>query len=176
MSREAAERYYSRRMRLLVERRARQEEWDFLARRLADGELTDRVGRGWHALVLNLHQELVHVDPDYRLYIVEEDLGGLVVTARFARAAQVRAARVIQVARAEALATCEVCGLSGALRADRRRLKTLCNACWTGDRAAAAARGERYADAVLAQLLSSDKDHPRPEETLAWLDALDADF
>lgn len=174
MSGEAAERYYSRCVRLLGERRALQEEWDFLACRLSDGDLVVGVGPGWRALVRQLHDDLLAIDPDYRLYSVSEDLGGLVVTARFALPAQRRAARLIQAARAKALATCEVCGQPGRLRAERPHMKTLCDDCWRSDRAAAESRGERYAAAALSQLMSPDHDHPSPEEILAWLDELDA--
>jgi hypothetical protein len=174
MAGEAAERYYSRRVRVHAERRARQEEWDFLARRLDDGDLVAGVGQGWRALVLRLHTDLLAADGSYRLYSVAEELGGLVVTARLAPPAQAEGARMIQAARAEALSTCEVCGQPGALRPERSQMKTLCVECWRSDRATAESRGERYADAVLSQLLSSDDDHPSAEEILAWLDELDA--
>lgn len=174
MSGEAAERYYSRRVRLLAELRARQEEWDFLACRLVDAEVANGVGSGWRALVLQLHDDLLALDPGYRLYSVTEELGGLDVIARFAPPAQARAARLIQAARAKALGTCEVCAQPGALRAERRQMKALCDDCWHSDRAAAESRGERYADAVLSQMMSRDRDHPSPEEILAWLDELDA--
>jgi hypothetical protein len=174
MSGEAAERYYSRRVRLLAERRALHEEWDFLASRLDEDDLVGGVGPGWRALVLQLHDDLLAVDPGYRLYSAAEELGGLVVVARFAPPAQTHAARLIQAARAEALNTCEVCGQPGRLRRERGRMKTLCDDCWRSDRAAAESRGECYADAVLSQLMSRDRDHPSPEEILAWLDELDA--
>jgi hypothetical protein len=174
MKGDAAERYYSKRVRTLSERQARRQEWDFLASRLEQAEIVDRVGPGWHELVLTLHADLLALDSNYRLYAVEEELGGLVFTARVARRAQIAAARRIQATRAEALATCEVCGATGKLRAERSTMKTLCDACWHSDRAAAARGGERYADAVLATFLSGDEDHPSPEETLAWLDELDA--
>jgi hypothetical protein len=174
MSGEAAERYYSRRLRLLAERRALQEEWDFLACRLGEADVVGGVGPGWRALVLQLHDDLLAVDPGYRLYSAAEELGGLMVTARFAPPAQAPAARLIQAARAEALGTCEVCGQPGRLRRERRQMKTLCDDCWRSDRAAAESRGERYADAVLSQLMSPDHDHPSPEQILAWLDDLDA--
>lgn len=176
MSGEAAERYYSNRARLLADRRARQEEWDFLAVRLDKTELADGVGIGWRELVLKLHHDLLVQDPGYRLYGIEEQLGGLVVIARFASAAQEPAARLLQTARAAALATCEVCGEAGVLRSERVQMKTLCDDCWTSDRTAAESGGERYADAVLARLLSADQNHPSPEEILAWLEDLDDGF
>lgn len=174
MSGEAAERYYSRRVRRLAESRARREEWDFLASRLSRSELAGEVGPGWRPLVFELHGRLLTVDRTYRLYSVAEELGGLVVIARFGPSCHSAAMRLLQAARAAALATCELCGRGGTLRAQRLQLKTLCHDCWRSDRAAAATRGERYADAALAQLLSADDDHPSPEEIVAWLDELDA--
>jgi len=174
MSAQAADDYYSRRARILAERRAYQEEWDFLARRLDDRTLVDGVGHGWWPIVRDLNARLLALDPDFRLFSIEEEHGGLTINARFTSLAQMDAARLIQIARAQALATCELCGQPGALRAERLQMKTLCDDCWTSDRAAASQRGERYADAVLAQLLSADDDHPSPEDTLAWLDDLDA--
>lgn len=171
---DAAERYYAQRARLLGERRARQQEWDFLACKLDPSELVDRVGLGWHPIVHALHRELLVLDPDYRLYAVEEELGGLVFCARVGPEAQAQAARLIQAARAEALTTCEVCGSPGGLRPERMTMRTLCDECWRSDRIAAARAGERYADAVLATFLTGDDDHPSPAETLAWLGELDA--
>jgi hypothetical protein len=173
MAGEAAERYYSRRVRRLAELRARQEEWDFLARRLDDGEVAGNVGPGRHGIVLELHDHLLAVDPRYRLISVTEELGGLFVSARFAPSEQPRAARLIQAARSDALTTSEVCGQPGRLRPERLQMKTLCHDYWRSDRAAAEIRGERYADAALSQLVSSDGDHPSPEEILAWLDEID---
>lgn len=173
MDRQAAERYHAQRMRRLAERRARQEEWDFAATTLAETEIADAVGSGWRPLVLNLHRQLLELDPSYRLYSVGEELGGLSFIARTEATVSARAARLIQAARAEALTTCEVCGDSGHLRAERPNMRTLCDECWQGDRQAAAERGERYADAALAFVLSNDDDYPSPEETLAWLDAFD---
>jgi len=175
MSGEAAERYFSRRVRRLAEMRARQEEWDFLARCLTDTEIVAGVGPGWRSLVAGLHNDLLALDPSYRLYSVTEDLGGLTVIARFSTAVQVDAARLLQAARAEALRTCALCGQEGKLRPERPQMKTLCDECWSSDRAASASRGERYADAVLSLLMSPDQDHPSPEEILGWLDEVDAE-
>jgi len=170
---EAAELYHSRRLRRLVERRARQEEWDFRASELSPVEVTDGVGRGWHPLVRGFHEQLLVADPTYRLYSVEEALGGLLYVARFEHGAEDGAARLVQEARAQAFVTCELCGREARLRARRPQVKTLCDDCFAADRAAAAVGGERYADAVLGQLMSADDDYPSPEETLAWLDVLD---
>jgi len=173
MSIDDTENYFQQRARRRAEARARREEWDFVARHLSDSEIVAGVGPGWRPLVLAMHQDLLTVDPDYRLYSVEDDLGGLVVVARFAAAAQVDAARRVQAARAQALSTCVLCRQLGRLRPERLQMKTLCDQCWSSDRAAAESRGERYADAVLSQLMSPDRDHPSPDETLAWLNHLD---
>lgn len=160
-------------MRLLEERRALQEEWHFLARKASSGLLVDNIGPGWRPIVLRLHQQLLEVDRDYRLESVGEELGGLFFVARFSSARQVGGASLIQRARSEALATCELCGEPGVLRGQRPQLKTLCEVCWNADRTCAATRGERYATALLTQLLSADEDHPPPEEVIDWLDELD---
>jgi hypothetical protein len=174
MSGDAAERYYSRRMRLLDERRALQEEWDFLARKASSEWLVDNIGPGWRPIVVRLHEELLELDPDYRLESVGEELGGLFFVARFSLAKQTAGASLVQAARTDALASCELCGETGVLRSERPQVKTLCDVCWSADRACAERRGERYAAALLTQLLSADDDHPSPEEVVAWLDELDA--
>lgn len=174
MSGDAAERYYSRRVRLLSERRARRQEWDWMACHLEDLEIVDEVGPGWRSLVLELHAALLELDPGYRLYEVAEDLGGLVFIARVADERAAEGARLIAAARTLAFETCENCGHAGCLRPERRQPKTLCRPCWSADRATAAMHGERHADVVLARLLSSDDDHPSVAETLTWLDELDA--
>jgi hypothetical protein len=166
---DGAERYQARRSRQLAERRARQEEWDFQASRLTDADVVDQVGRGWRPLVRGLHRDLLRIDHHYRLYSIEEQLGGLRVVAKFARRAQAQADRRVQAARAQAFATCEACGHGGWLRPRRPQMKTLCDECSAADRAAAENQGEPYADAALAYFMSGDRNYPPPEETLAWL-------
>ena len=174
MDGERAERYHLRRLGELEARRVRQQEWDFLARILSPDEIAGAVGVGWRPLVAALHDDLIDVDRDYRLYELKERNAGLLVVARFARDAREAASRRLVEAKAEALRTCEVCGGDARPRMNRPQPKTLCDRCSAADRAAAAEQGERYADAVLQYLMSGDAEHPTPEETLAWLDALDA--
>lgn len=174
MEGEAAERYHSRRIRQLEEQRARRQEWDFLAAKLSDEEVTDCVPVGWRRLVLRLHHDLLRLDPSYRLLELGEDMGGLLIDANYTLPTGWNFTRRIHQARAEALATCEVCSADGRLRVERGHMKTLCDDCWIADRAAAAERGERYAEVVLDYLTSGDDAYPTPEETMAWLDSLDA--
>lgn len=174
MSGDDAERYYSRRMRLLEERQAIQQEWDFLARYIEPDAILESVGPGWHALVLGLHDELLRLDPDYQLHAFGEERGGLYFGARFSPDAERDCTRVVQAIRARALITCELCAAPGVLRAARPQAKTLCDDCWISDRTCAASHGERYAAARMTQLLSCDEDYPSAEEVVAWLDELDA--
>lgn len=173
MDGERAERYHLRRLGQLEARRARQQEWDFLARAFTHDEIASSVGIGWRTLVRALHDDLLDIDGDYRLYEIKERDGSLLVVARFDRDARDAASRRLATAKAQALRTCELCSADATPRMQRPEPKTLCDRCYAADRAASA-QGERYADVVLQYLLSGDRDYPTPEETLAWLDALDA--
>ena len=168
-----AEWFQMSRLRAQAERRARRQEWDYLARKLDEYEVADEVGNGWRPLVLELHRDLLDIDPEYRLYDIRERLGGLAVIARYHQDARDGAARLLAVAKAQAVQTCVVCGEQGQLSAERPRLHVLCEKCFQYDRAAAFERGEHYANLLLDSLMSADRDYPTPEEMLAWLARLD---
>jgi hypothetical protein len=168
-----AEWFQMGRLRAQAERRARRQEWDYLARMLDEYEVADEVGNGWRPLVIELHHDLMDLDPDYRLYDIRERLGGLAVIARYHHDARDGAARLLAVAKAQAVQTCVVCGAHGQLRPERPRLHALCEKCFLYDRAAAFERGEHYANLLLDSLMSADRDYPTPEEMLAWLARLD---
>jgi hypothetical protein len=166
---DSARDYFLGRARSLVEREAMRQEWEFLARAQREHWLVDHVGHGWQPTVLSLHRRLLTIDRDYQLFRVREVYGALVYDARFDPGRSPLCRRLLALARAEAGRTCEVCAAAGRLRDQRPILKTLCDACFAGDRVAAAARGERYARLVLDHLMSADPRHPDPDETLAWL-------
>lgn len=163
--------YFARRHRERVDRDARRQEWDFLARALRPGDLTVDVGAGWYRLVRALHRRLLDIDPDYRFLHAYEKHGASRFSARFDLACGTRPLPEVAIAVAQAAHTCQVCGDWGRLRDERPRLKTLCDACWVADRALAAARDERYAEFFLDYVMSGDPEHPDPEAVWAWLEA-----
>lgn len=74
-------------------------------------------GPGWHKLIYDLHQEILAIDPDYRVLQVKEKFGGLryyVDTARHGRGRQLIE---IAIGRAEAASfrICENTGGPGVL-------------------------------------------------------------
>lgn len=94
------------------------------------------VGPGWHDLLLQLHEHLVGVKPDYRVVDIGEKLGALRVNFGNVPASQRRATGdLLAVAVAQSSATCEFCGGAGNPR--RRNdsaagwIKTVCADCFT---------------------------------------------
>lgn len=108
------------------------------------------VGRGWHPLLLRLHEQLLAVRPGYRVNQVKEKYGTLRVylvsglllepgffdgelpdqqrTDQIAREnEQVR--RLVAAAEEESGRTCESCGNPGSTR-DGAWIKTLCDDCY----------------------------------------------
>jgi hypothetical protein len=169
---ESARAYHQERMRLKLERFARRAEWDFRARCLQSGEICESVCAGWRPLVVYLHGRLLEFDREYRLYALSERHGLLQYEAEVAAGAADAALRLISEAQVRAAMTCVVCGCKARLRLDRAQPRALCERCFSSDRVTAAAEGERYAQALLNYLASTDPRHPGPEETLAWLDGL----
>ena len=158
--------YFSRRARERLDRDARHQEWDYRATALSANELAGDVGPGWRPIVRELHHNLRSLDPGYRLFQVKEKLGRLRFYASFAGPFTGECQRRVAAAATEAARTCEVCGDRGRLRTRRPWLKTLCDACWAADRAAAEEHGERYAAIVLSYFLTGDADHPTPDEVV----------
>lgn len=170
MSIEHAAAYHLRRAILSEQRRTRQEVCDFRADCLSFTEIVESVGRGWRGLVYDLHWKLIASDPNYRLYEIGEAYGALQLEATFDGRGAEECRRMVALAQAKALATCEVCGAPGALRNERAHMKTLCQSCYHADRALASERGEWYAEITLEYLLSGDPHHPRPEDTASWVE------
>jgi hypothetical protein len=166
--------YHRERARQGRLRRARLEEWDYLAHTLAEQELARSVGAGWSRLVVGLHRSLLELDPDYRLYAVGERLGLLRYDVRLATPVETTGVRAIAEAQVTAATTCVVCTAPARLRVERPVPRALCGKCWSADRAAAHVQSERFAEALLSYLMSADPAYPGPEETLAWLDSLES--
>ena len=108
-------------------------------------------------------------DGDFRLVDVVAKNGELRVFARFAPEVAADCELEVGWARVQAIRTCEVCGEQGGKRRLRPQVKTLCDQCFSADRATAAERGERYAEILLAYLLSGDPEFPKPERLERWL-------
>lgn len=88
-------------------------------------EHVDDVGPGWSNILMDLHQQLVEVDPDYDVGQIKEKFGGLRVylDSGWNQGAEA----LIDAATASAAETCEFCGEPGKLRTDRSWHKTLCD-------------------------------------------------
>jgi hypothetical protein len=163
--------YQQHRHRVLAEREERLYASGFVACNWRDVDLTDGVGPGWRRVVLELHRQLLELDPQCRLYEITQKDGLLRVRGGFARDPRANCRARIARAVARATHTCEVCGDISQLREERAIIRSLCNACWSADRALAAERGERFANLTLAQLLSGDPRYPEPDDIVAFLDS-----
>jgi hypothetical protein len=85
-------------------------------------------GEGWHPLIRQLDDALRAIDPQYEAQQVKEKFG----TLRFYASAinldsDTQFHQLITDAENESARTCETCGQPGALRNERRWLKTLCD-------------------------------------------------
>lgn len=88
------------------------------------------VGKGWHGLLVELHEQIVELDPEYELAQVKEKFGGLrVYLSSDPECAHYGAIQdLIEVAEKKADQICEQCGTPGSLR-EGSWLLTLCDAC-----------------------------------------------
>ncbi|MCR2825375.1 hypothetical protein [Microbacterium sp. zg.Y909] len=88
------------------------------------------IGPGWYGLLLALDKELAALAPDYVVWQVKQDGGGMDVVARLngdLDEMSLRAFRAaIRDARKESLRTCEECGDYGWLVLDGTWYATLC--------------------------------------------------
>ncbi|WP_433465525.1 hypothetical protein [Spirillospora sp. CA-128828] len=111
----------------------------------------DAVGPGWHPLLLRLHEQLLAVNPDYRVQQVKEKYGTLRIylltglmrypgwetgnlpephdEERYKREDEA-ARRLVHAAEEESARICESCGNPGETRGNSW-LKTLCDDCAT---------------------------------------------
>lgn len=87
------------------------------------------VGPGWHALIDELHEKLLEVDPDYKIHQVKEKFGGL--RYYISSSAGSRAFDIEQEYEAKSLHICEKCGKKGKphYRPPSGWVQTLCTAC-----------------------------------------------
>lgn len=92
----------------------------------SDIPLSIDCGEGWHGLLLNLHEELVQVDPAYALWQVKEKFGGLRFYAEPADASvQLRFRDVIDRYQRMSFSVCEQSGNPGVLMKKNGVFKTL---------------------------------------------------
>lgn len=161
--------YFLRRRREQLDHRARVSEWGYRADAWTSDEVCANVSSGWRPLVRDLHQCLLALDPDYILIAVNAGNGQLRVFARFAPEVSLQCEDEVSAVRYQAHVTCEVCGDRGQPRQRAAGTKVLCPDCFAADRAAAAERGERYANIVLRCLTSDDPDFPDPDRLEEWL-------
>lgn len=91
------------------------------------------VGEGWWPLIQNLHDNIVEIDPDYKLDQVKEKFGGLryyITTSSDVEDYKIRLIdQLISVAEHQSYKTCETCGQLGKLRKDNYWVYTSCNEC-----------------------------------------------
>jgi hypothetical protein len=161
--------YYAKRRRELLERRARQEEWDHLARHTSRTDFLALVPGGWHSLVGRLHGQLLAIEPNYRFFDAYAHEGRLHFQARYSVLVEPLARTLIADAVDRSAYTCVICSKTGATR-ERLLPAALCDHCFRCDREVARARGERYANLCLVSLASSDREHPSADALEAWLD------
>jgi len=166
--------YFAERRRARLDRQARHAEWDYLAARMEPDEICQSVGFGWRPLVCELYDELLELDPLYRLVGMEAKAGVLRVFAQFTPEVASECERLVGAARYRACVTCEVCGRDGHRRERPTSLRILCDECFAADRAAASERGQRYADLALEYFMSGDSDFPEPAKLEQWLSQLES--
>lgn len=160
--------YYRDWVRRLEARRARLGEWEFAAAEADTADLLLAVPAGWRPLVRDLHRSLLDVDPDYRFFDAVEDNARLRFLAEYSRGTE-QAAHLVSEATRLSTSVCVVCAAAGERRR-RLRPEILCDACFAADRAAAAERGEWYANLALLYFKSCDPAHPSPDDLAAFLD------
>jgi hypothetical protein len=166
--------YFAERRRARLDRQARHAEWDYLAAQMEPDEICQSVGFGWQPLVCELHDELLELDPFYRLVAIETKAGVLRLFTQFTPEIAAECERLVGAARYRAFVTCEVCGRDGRRRKRPTSARILCDDCFAADRAAASQRGERYADLALECFMSGDPEFPDPDALAAWLAKLES--
>lgn len=90
-------------------------------------EHLDDVGRGWHPLLMECHEQLVVLAPDYRVGQLKEKFGGLRLYLDGSYAPEVYP--LVHATEEKSHQICEWCGAQGVLRTDRRWVLTLCDTC-----------------------------------------------
>ena len=87
-------------------------------------------GKGWYSIIIELNEELVKIDPNYKIYYIKEKFGGLRFNCSLHND---KATKLIDKARNKADITCEKCGSNGTERSVCGWICILCNNCY-GDR------------------------------------------
>ena len=81
------------------------------------------VGQGWNNILLELHENLTKINPDYRIVQVKEKMGGL----RFYLAESTpEMNKHVDEAERASMKTCEECGREGDLFNDKGWFRTVC--------------------------------------------------
>ena len=99
-----------------------------------EAKIGAQVNPGWEPLVDALHERMLNLDPDVRVDQVKEKFGGLryYFTSEYGReegTIGVAITKLVQMAEARSLTTCEVCGglaMDGPTPNPRGWLNTLC--------------------------------------------------
>lgn len=91
-------------------------------------EHLDDVGEGWHSLLVELHEQLHALDPNYVVGQVKEKFGTLRVYLD-RHAAHKEAWDIVETAERKSHSICERCSAPGVLRQDTYYLLTLCDEC-----------------------------------------------
>jgi hypothetical protein len=120
-------------------------------------ELLDRIGIGWHRLVLELHSNLLAL-ASYRFIQCDQQFGCLRFRAAFRSSVAAESHDLVLEAERKSMSTCEVCAGLGRARRDLIWIRTLCHDCYAKNRAIALEAGERAAAWRLSLQL-----HPAPD-------------
>jgi hypothetical protein len=86
------------------------------------------VGPGWHQILTQLHEDIMAIDPGYKVLQIKEKFGG----GRFyLQSEHLDVAPLVRAAEDESRRTCEGCGEPGFIRNRRnsRWMQCLCDSC-----------------------------------------------
>ncbi len=94
------------------------------------------VGPGWHALLLRLHEQLLILEPGYRVDDLKEKFGTVrVYLASDSVSSRLDTQVLLAAAEAQSATTCEFCGTPGRRRGRGDKpggwIKTVCDSCHT---------------------------------------------
>ena len=101
----------------------------------------NEVGPGWEPILVALHQDLLSLNPDYRVFQVKEKFGSLRVYLDDPMTPEMDQA--VHAAETLSAQICEVCGASGRVRnVSQFYVRCLCDTCGPIDMVAAKRRRE----------------------------------
>jgi hypothetical protein len=87
--------------------------------------------QGWDKIIIDCHNKLKTIDPDYVIYQVKEKFGTLRFYFYSNSKSQADMAKCVEEAEELSAVTCELCGNPGSLDREAYWVKTLCPECTT---------------------------------------------